>query len=46
MEVNEFIDVFTIVYQTSNRHIQAIMNNLKLSFIILDYLAEISATGL
>jgi len=50
---NEFIDVFTMVNQTSNRHIQAVMNNLK--FIILDYLAakkcgfwndaEISATG-
>jgi len=42
-----------MVHQTSNRHIQAVMNNLK--FIILDYLAakkpgicndaEISATG-
>jgi len=36
-EQNEFIDVFTMVYQTSNRHIQAVMNNLKV--IILDYLA-------
>jgi len=33
---NEWIDVFTMVYQTSNRYIQAIMNLLK--FIILDYL--------
>jgi len=32
---NEFIDVFTMVHQTSNRHDQ--MNNLK--FIILAYLA-------
>ena len=34
---NEFIDVFTMVHQTSNCHIQEVMNNLK--FIILDYLA-------
>jgi len=32
----EFIDVFAMVHQTSNRHIQAVINNLK--FIILDYL--------
>jgi len=29
---NEFIDVFTMVHQTNNRHIQAVTNNLK--FII------------
>jgi len=34
---NELIDGFTMVHQTSNCHIQAVMNNLK--FIILDYLA-------
>jgi len=34
---NEFIDAFTMEHQISNRHIQAVMNNLK--FIILDYLA-------
>jgi len=34
---NEFVDVFTMVHQTSNCHIQAVMKNLK--FIILDYLA-------
>jgi len=35
---NKFIDVFAMVLpQTSNRHVQAVMNNLK--FIILDYLA-------
>jgi len=34
---NEFSDVFTMVQKTSNRHIQAFMNNHKL--IILDYLA-------
>ena len=33
---NELTDIFTMVYQTSNRHIQLVMNNLK--FIILDYL--------
>jgi len=31
------IDVFTMVYQICNRHIHAVMNNLKI--IILDYLA-------
>ena len=50
---NVFSAVFTMVQQTSNRHIQEVMNNLK--FIILDYLAaktlgfwtdtEISATS-
>ena len=34
---NDFIDVFTMVHHISDRHIQAVMNNLK--FIILDYLA-------
>jgi len=34
----EFTDVFAMVHQISNRHIQAVMNNLK--FITLDYLAE------
>jgi len=34
---NEFIDEFTVVHQTNNRQVQAVMNNLK--FIILDYLA-------
>jgi len=34
---NEFIDAFTVVHQSSYRHIQAVMNDLK--FIILDYLA-------
>jgi len=28
-EANKFIDVFTMVHQTSNCHIQAVMNNLK-----------------
>jgi len=32
---DEHIDVFAMVHQTSNRHIQLVMNNLK--FIILDY---------
>jgi len=35
---NEFIDVFTVVHQVSNRHIQAVMNNLK--SIISDYLGS------
>jgi len=34
---NDFFDVFTMVHHISDRHIQAVMNNLK--FIILDYLA-------
>jgi len=34
---NEFIDIFTMVYQSSNHYIHVVMNNLK--FIILDYLA-------
>jgi len=33
---NEFIDIFTMVYQSSNHYIHVVMNNLK--FIILDYL--------
>ena len=37
MKQNELIDVFTIAQLTSNRHIQAVISNLK--FIILDYLA-------
>jgi len=32
---NEFIDVLTMIHQTSNRHIQTVMNNLK--FIILNW---------
>ena len=32
---NEFIDEFTKVYQTSNYHIKAVLNNGK--FLILDY---------
>jgi len=32
LKQNEFIDVFTMVHQTSNNYIQAVMNNLK--FII------------
>jgi len=34
---NEIIDAFTMVNQSSYRHIQAVINNLKR--IILDYLA-------
>ena len=34
---NEFINAFTMVHQISNRHMQAVTNNLK--FIILDCLA-------
>jgi len=33
---NEFSDVFTMVQNASNRHIQAVMNNLK--FILLGHL--------
>jgi len=33
---NQFSDVFTMVQKSSNRHIQAVVNNLK--FIILGYL--------
>jgi len=34
---NYYIDAFTTVHHTSNRHIQAVKKNLKL--LILDYLA-------
>jgi len=37
LKQNEFIDVNTMLYQTSHHHIQAVVNNLK--FINLDYLA-------
>jgi len=37
LKQNEFIDAFEMVHQTSNRHMQTVMNNLK--FKILDYLA-------
>jgi len=37
LKQNVIIDVVTMVHQTSNRHIQAVMNNLE--FISLDYLA-------
>jgi len=33
-EVKRMIDVFTIVRQTSNHHIQLVMNNLSLNFSI------------
>jgi len=36
-ERNVLIDAFTMLHQSSYRHIQAVMNNLQL--IILDYLA-------
>jgi len=50
---SEFIDIFTMVHQTSNRHIQAVMNNLRVNNFrllgceeIWDFgLTHISATG-
>jgi len=37
LKQNEFFDEFPMVCQTGDRHIQAVMNNIK--FISLDYLA-------
>jgi len=37
LKQNASSDAFTMVHQSSRRHIQAVMNNLQ--FIILDYLA-------
>ena len=42
---NEFIDLFTMVHQTSNRRIQAVMTNVKLAGKKFWTDAEISETG-